>query len=412
MARLEAPSIANRDPTVLRRMAPSGVSIQMKTTSSLILFDAGHDELFSLQTGYKNLGRRLKNDWRLEIVKSPISDTTLMDVKIFVIAAPRSKFTQAEIDNLRNFVKSGGSLLIFATEESQNGVSELTNINYLLEEYGISSNLDSVLRTTFFKYYHPKEALVSNGLLNRGILPTSTRILDNADTKSLIYVYPFGCTLNVSKPSVPIMSTGTVCFPLNRPTTAFYIPKQATEGRITVVGSAHMFHDQYLDKEENAKILDAIIQFLSGDHNFPLSKVDADNPEISDYVFTPDIILLAEQMKVCLHETEGDFSDHQDFTATLDSTLYDIDLGSLPSIIKGYSHLNVKHEPLSLITPQFETPMPPLKPATFPPIFLDLDMPSLELYDLDETFSSEKIRLARLMNSFPRQLPIQIKPTI
>ena len=28
-----------------------------------------------------------------------------------------------------------------------------------------------------------------------------------------------------------------------------------------------------------------------------------------------------------------------------------------------YQQLNVKHEPLQLITPQFETPLPPLQPA-------------------------------------------------
>ena len=29
----------------------------------------------------------------------------------------------------------------------------------------------------------------------------------------------------------------------------------------------------------------------------------------------------------------------------------------------------VKHEPLKLITPQFETPLPPLQAAVFPPSF-------------------------------------------
>ena len=30
---------------------------------------------------------------------------------------------------------------------------------------------------------------------------------------------------------------------------------------------------------------------------------------------------------------------------------------------RAYEQLNVKHESLSLITPQFETPLPPLQPA-------------------------------------------------
>ena len=41
----------------------------------------------------------------------------------------------------------------------------------------------------------------------------------------------------------------------------------------------------------------------------------------------------------------------------------------MPSAIKSYHELNVKHEPLKLITPQFETPLPPLQAAVFPPSF-------------------------------------------
>jgi intraflagellar transport protein 52 len=52
--------------------------------------------------------------------------------------------------------------------------------------------------------------------------------------------------------------------------------------------------------------------------------------------------------------------------------------------------LNVKHEPLTLIPPQFETQMLGLIPAVFPPILRELPPPNLELFDLDEEFASEK----------------------
>ena len=35
----------------------------------------------------------------------------------------------------------------------------------------------------------------------------------------------------------------------------------------------------------------------------------------------------------------------------------------MPCIFSMYDTLNVKHEPLTLITPEFETPLPPLQPA-------------------------------------------------
>ena len=65
---------------------------------------------------------------------------------------------------------------------------------------------------------------------------------------------------------------------------------------------------------------------------------------------------------------------------------------------RAFKQLNVKHEPLTLITPQFETPLPPLQPAVFPPQFRELEPPKLDLFDLDEQFSSEKVRIAQQTN--------------
>jgi intraflagellar transport protein 52 len=41
-----------------------------------------------------------------------------------------------------------------------------TNINAMLEQLGMSVNSDSVIRKTFHKYLHPKEAFIANGILN------------------------------------------------------------------------------------------------------------------------------------------------------------------------------------------------------------------------------------------------------
>ena len=60
--------------------------------------------------------------------------------------------------------------------------------------------------------------------------------------------------------------------------------------------------------------------------------------------------------------------------------------------------MDVKHEPLALIQPQFETPLPPLTPAVFPPAMRDPPPPALDQFDLDEQFASERVRLAQLTN--------------
>jgi len=40
--------------------------------------------------------------------------------------------------------------------------------------------------------------------------------------RALSFVYPYGATLNVMKPSAAVLSSGSVAFPLNRPVCAFY----------------------------------------------------------------------------------------------------------------------------------------------------------------------------------------------
>jgi len=49
-----------------------------------------------------------------------------------------------------------------------------TNINFLLEQLGISVNKDTVIRKSFFKYMHPKEAFISHGILNKELVMAAT----------------------------------------------------------------------------------------------------------------------------------------------------------------------------------------------------------------------------------------------
>lgn len=159
--------------------------------------------------------------------------------------------------------------------------------------------IDAVVRTAYFKYFHPKEALINNGILNRGLLQEANKIRKAAlgDDVSILntinYVYPFGATLNVAKPAIAVLSTGSVSFPLNRPICAFYTDK-GSGGKIVVLGSTQIFTDAYMEKEDNSMLKDILFQFLT-DVNFQLNTIDSDDPEISDYYTVPDIELLAEQ---------------------------------------------------------------------------------------------------------------------
>ena len=62
--------------------------------------------------------------------------------------------------------------------------------------------------------------------------------------RALSFLYPYGATLNVMKPSSAVLSTGSVCFPLNRPVCAFYTSKVCSYQQIKmffITTRAHRF---------------------------------------------------------------------------------------------------------------------------------------------------------------------------
>ena len=97
-----------------------------------------------------------------------------------------------------------------------------------------------------------------------------------------------------------------------------------------------------------------------------------------------------------------------------DTNLYKLDNLLYSEISDVYRKLHIPINQLSLIKPNFETPLPQLKPATFPPgfryvytpiivlienyNFSEPDGPKIELFDLDEALSSQRVRLAQITN--------------
>ncbi|KAI9138292.1 hypothetical protein BKA69DRAFT_788310 [Paraphysoderma sedebokerense] len=302
----------------------------------------------------------------------------------------------SEFSALKSYMDIGGSILYLCGEggESQSN----SNFNYLLEEYGISVNSDAVARTIYHKYFHPKEVFIANGVLNREINRAAGKRVDDlcveqSKSSSLSFVFPFGSSLNVQKPAIPILSSGNVSYPLNRPIGAVYSNPNG-KGKLAVIGSTEMFSDQYIDKEENGKLFDVLVQWLTSD-TIQLNAIDGNEPDIADYHYIPDTPKLSEELRACLQETE---ELPKDFTKMFDHKLFKFDLGLIPQAIRLYDEFKLKHEPLTLIQPQFETPLPPLQPAVFPPLLREIPPPPLELFDLDECFASERVKLAQLTN--------------
>lgn len=196
-----------------------------------VLFCACKGETHTHKQGFKQLFRRVRSMYKPEKLDSK-DDFTLENFKqaaIVVFGCPKERFTTTEFEILKRYVRQGGSVLVMLAEGGENKAG--TNINYWLEEYGLSINSDAVVRTTHYKYLHPKEVLISDGILNRGVLAAvgktpgqdtdedfrSARARTAFDGTGLEFVYPHGSTLSVQKPAIPVLSSGKIAYPMNRP---------------------------------------------------------------------------------------------------------------------------------------------------------------------------------------------------
>jgi len=185
-----------------------------------------------------------------------------------------------------------------------------------------------------------------------------------------------------------LLSSGPISFPANRPIAAFYTSPR--KGKLVVVGSMQFFNDEFFEKEDNQKIQEALFGWLLTD-NYSLEQKVKNEQDLSEYHHVPDITALADRLRSCLQESD---ELPKDFTTLFTEKLFKFDTDLIPETLDLYKQLGVKHEPLTLIPPKFETPMPALQAAVFPPALKELPPPNLDLYDLDEQFASEKIKMA------------------
>ena len=109
--------------------------------SNTIIFDTTKNELYRINDAYKTLQRKLKGSWKTTNNRedaASISMDNLLQARVFVIPGPREKFTETEINHLKKYLETGGSILVLLGEGGEKRFD--TNINFFLEEYGIMIN--------------------------------------------------------------------------------------------------------------------------------------------------------------------------------------------------------------------------------------------------------------------------------
>ena len=329
---------------------------------------------------------------------------------LFVIGEPKSLFTPDEINILKQYLEEGGNLLIIEGEQGE--TKNNTNLNDFLKDYGITFHGDSVVRTAFYKYFHPKQCFIDTLTVHPGFLRTIKNVKkmkkidlmaddvpgqdDDDDDCPLKIIYPFGQSLDIDpkKPNIATLFTsGKIAYPMNRPLCAVTTSK-SKKGKLCVLGSMNFLDNSYIDKEENIKVIDGLIKWLLGMNNADIVS-PSKSVKINDYIYIPNIISISDKVKSCLDEAKEPPANFNDL---YDMNMFKIDNELVPESIALYDKLHVKHEILGIIPPQFETPLPPLQLAVFDPIIRDFPVPNLELFDLDEQFASEKIKLAQTTN--------------
>lgn len=338
------------------------------------------------------------------INKDQLKLQKLKQAKLLVFAGPTAAFKPEDVSVIHQYVDQGGNVLFLAQDGGDK--SSRSNLNQVLSRYGIALANNSVIRTTYFKYFHPKEVLVTNGLLHEDFL----RMTEREDTENhpmpslsgagsddkephenrtypgFKFVFPFGTALTLKAPAVPLLTTGSVSFPVNA-----HVFAQSTlgAGQVFVAGSWQVFADGYFDAEENAKILDFILnQVRRSKTRRPFQPEKDVSLEAGNSAGpAPNIEALSEKLKNCIHETP-DISHN--FLSQFKHKLFEADFRHLPDAVELYKRLNIPYAPLKTIDPIFETPMLGLTPSVFPPILVELETPRLELFDLDDEFANQE----------------------
>lgn len=338
------------------------------------------------------------------INKDQLKLQKLKQAKLVVFAGPTANFKEEDIAVIDQYVEQGGNV-VFLSQDGGDRTSR-SNLNSVLAKYSMAVANNSIIRTTYFKYFHPKEALITNGVLHKDFL----RLVNNEEKDQLLatlnqniqnderdtienqtyqgfkFVYPFGTSIIVKSPAVPILSTGSVCFPVNSYVFSYI---QKGSGKVFLLGSWQLFSDIYFDSEENSKIFDFILKLIKKDKSVrpfqPEKDIVIENGNSKTSV--PNIEALSEKLKSCVQESP-DISHN--FLSQFKHNLFEANFNHLPEALDLYKKMSIPYAPLKLISPIFETPMLGLTPSVFPPILVDLEPPKLELFDLDDEFANQE----------------------
>ncbi|CDI83689.1 hypothetical protein, conserved [Eimeria acervulina] len=282
-----------------------------------------------------------------------------------------------------------------------------TNVNFLLEEMGLSLAADSVVavmppapQQQQRGINHPREVVLQQHQLVGEKLQQEMQQQQNGangmggsnGSGGNVFVYPYGSTVYVQAPAVPLLCSSNCCNPCQRPLIG--AAAAAGGGVVIASGSSQLLRDTYLNLYSNTELVHLLVQLLLG--RVALHKLQPSTGEaaaaISKYTRQADTEVLSLLPQPCLEappDVPGDFRLlHQQQSFALQHRLL-LEVQQLLHQI----NTNPIGQPLELIKPKLLQPFPPLRPAVNPPITPSLPAPSLPLVDLDDLTMSLQQRL-------------------
>lgn len=349
---------------------------------SATLIDAGHHEEFHKDKHLSVFCSIISTSSEPRTHKGPISPEVLKGIKSLWFFGPKRDLVPEEANVLEQFAIGGGSIFILC--------SRLPGpiFENFCKKYGVTIN-ETVISPTYIQYIDPHQVTVQHGMVNRAL---SQYTNDQNST----FAYSKGSNLEVTIPSVPVLTSGQSSYPLNRPIISHaHVGNKG--GSVIVCGTSQIFSDEWVKKESNEQLLKFLID-LTINKTVELNKIDAEHPEVTERWYTPDVMSMSEKLRSCIQESE---KMRGDFTQNFERGLFRMDMSFVHDAQQVASTLGLKNEPLETVTPQFDTALPPLTPAVFPPQMREPNGPVLELFDLDDAFALPKTRLAQLAQRTP-----------
>lgn len=303
--------------------------------------------------------------------------------KLACFVIPNTAITTVSLKQLEELCDKGHSLIVTssAEDDKDEAAVELVrgSLNALVSKFGVEFNRDCVIRPNLYKSYHPKEVVLRDFIVNRGLNGTlrkysSKQISSNdfsSETNQLFgedeifkVVYPEGCTIKASdnKLSYIMMTSARYSLPNDQPLCTFY-KSPNNDCRMIALGSTSILTDQYINQEDNFALIKTLFDFIE-DKSFSINISDAKTIETPEYKCecTPDLNVLVDIPAASMEQLDTRSKSSLDL---VDKKLFSIDSSMLPEIHDAYKELGVTYEPLELIRPSLEYRSLKLKPAVY-----------------------------------------------